>query len=37
VLNTRDPLAQVLQELYPWCTQWESELKKLFGAYVEAK
>ena len=37
VLNTRDPLGQVLQEIYPWCTQWESELKKLFGAYVEAK
>jgi DNA helicase-2/ATP-dependent DNA helicase PcrA len=37
VLNTRDPLGQVLQDLYPWCTQWESELKKLFGAYVEAK
>ena len=37
VLNTRDPLDKVLQEIYPWCAQWESELKKLFGAYVEAK
>ncbi|HYE41026.1 MAG TPA: ATP-dependent helicase [Ramlibacter sp.] len=37
VLNTRDPLGLVLQDLYPWCTQWEDELKKLFGAYVEAK
>ncbi|MFC5499033.1 ATP-dependent helicase [Caenimonas terrae] len=37
VLNTRDPLDKVLQEIYPWCTQWEAELKKLFGAYVEAK
>src|SRR6476660_2741372 len=37
VLNTRDPLDRVLQDLYPWCTQWEGELKKLFGAYVEAK
>ncbi|MDQ6882082.1 MAG: ATP-dependent helicase, partial [Pseudomonadota bacterium] len=37
VLNTRDPLGVVLQEIYPWCTQWESELKKVFGAYVEAK
>jgi ATP-dependent DNA helicase UvrD/PcrA len=37
VLNTRDPLAAVLQQTYPWCSQWESELKKLFGAYVEAK
>ncbi len=37
VLNTRAPLAQVLQSLYPWCSEWEEELKKLFGAYVEAK
>jgi DNA helicase-2/ATP-dependent DNA helicase PcrA len=37
VLNTRDPLALVLQSAYPWCTQWEDELKKLFRAYVEAK
>jgi DNA helicase-2/ATP-dependent DNA helicase PcrA len=37
VLNTRDPLALVLQQVYPWCSQWEEELKKLFGAYVEAK
>jgi DNA helicase II / ATP-dependent DNA helicase PcrA len=37
VLNTREPLGRVLQETYPWCTQWESQLKKLFGAYVEAK
>jgi DNA helicase-2/ATP-dependent DNA helicase PcrA len=37
VLNTRDPLDRVLQDIYPWCVQWENELKKLFGAYVEAK
>jgi DNA helicase-2/ATP-dependent DNA helicase PcrA len=37
VLNTRDPLDRVLQDVYPWCSQWESQLKKLFGAYVEAK
>ncbi len=37
VLNTREPLALVLQSVYPWCTHWEDELKKLFGAYVEAK
>jgi DNA helicase II / ATP-dependent DNA helicase PcrA len=37
VLNTRDPLGRVLQDTYPWCSQWEAELKKLFGAYVEAK
>ncbi|MDP3822993.1 MAG: ATP-dependent helicase [Burkholderiales bacterium] len=37
VLNTREPLDKVLQETYPWCSQWEGELKRLFGAYVEAK
>jgi DNA helicase II / ATP-dependent DNA helicase PcrA len=37
VLNTRDALDVVLQQTYPWCSQWENELKKLFGAYVEAK
>ncbi|MBC7602141.1 MAG: ATP-dependent helicase, partial [Ramlibacter sp.] len=37
VLNTREPLHKVLQATYPWCAQWEAELKKLFGAYVEAK
>jgi DNA helicase II / ATP-dependent DNA helicase PcrA len=37
VLNTRQSLERVLQETYPWCSQWEAELKKLFGAYVEAK
>jgi DNA helicase II / ATP-dependent DNA helicase PcrA len=37
VMNTRDPLDKVLQDTYPWCVQWETELKKLFGAYVEAK
>ena len=37
VLNTCDPLTLVLQDTYPWCSQWEGELKRLFGAYVEAK
>ena len=37
VINTRDPLDQVLQQVYPWCSQWEGELKNLFGAYVQAK
>ena len=37
VLNTREPLDRVLQQTYPWCSQWESQLKNLFGAYAEAK
>ena len=37
VVNSQEPFLQVLQQTFPWCAQWESELKKLFGAYVEAK
>jgi DNA helicase-2/ATP-dependent DNA helicase PcrA len=37
VVNSQEPLVQVLQQTFPWCSQWESELKQLFGAYVEAK
>ncbi len=36
-VNTRAPLAEVLAEAFPWCAEWEAELKRLFGAYVEAK
>ena len=27
----------MLQASYPWCAEWEDELKRLFRAYVEAK
>jgi len=37
VVNSRDPLAGVLGSLFPWCSDWEAELKTLFGAYVDAK
>jgi DNA helicase-2/ATP-dependent DNA helicase PcrA len=37
VVNSQEPLLQVLQQVFPWCAQWQGELKKLFGAYVEAK
>ncbi len=36
-VNSQAPLAEVLQGSYPWCAQWEEELKRLFGAYVETK
>ncbi|MEJ8814934.1 ATP-dependent helicase [Variovorax ureilyticus] len=36
-VNTRAPLAGVLKHAFPWCADWEAELKRLFGAYVEAK
>jgi DNA helicase-2/ATP-dependent DNA helicase PcrA len=36
-VNTCAPLGQVLAEAFPWCAEWEVELKRLFGAYVDAK
>jgi len=36
-VNTQGALADVLQTTFPWCVEWESELKRLFLAYVEAK
>ena len=37
VVNSGEPLADVLQSTFPWCKEWEADLKKLFGAYVDAK
>lgn len=37
VVNSREPLDKVLQSTFPWCAEWEAELKRLFGAYVDAK
>jgi len=37
VVNTQNSLAGVLKTTFPWCAQWEAELKKLFRGYVEAK
>ena len=37
VVNSQQSLTEVLQQVFPWCAQWESELKQLFGAYVDAK
>ena len=36
-VNGRVPLADVLAQAFPWCATWEDELKRLFGAYVDAK
>jgi DNA helicase-2/ATP-dependent DNA helicase PcrA len=36
-VNTCGSLAEVLAHAFPWCAEWESELKRLFAAYVEAK
>jgi DNA helicase II / ATP-dependent DNA helicase PcrA len=37
VINAEAALDEVLQENFPWCADWEDELKTLFRAYVEAK
>jgi DNA helicase-2/ATP-dependent DNA helicase PcrA len=37
VVNSGDPLGEVLQSTFPWCSEWEEQLKRLFGAYVDAK
>ena len=31
------PLGEVLERAFRWCAGWEQELKRLFGAYVDAK
>src|SRR5688572_20212500 len=36
-VNTRGDLERTLSEVYPWCVQWEAELKRLFARYVEMK
>ncbi|WP_018990096.1 ATP-dependent helicase [Aromatoleum toluclasticum] len=36
-VNTQAPLGEVLQQSFPWCSEWEADLKRLFLAYVEAK
>ena len=37
VVNSQDQLEAVLGASFPWCIGWSDELKRLFGAYVEAK
>ena len=36
-VNTQRPLAETLALTYPWCAEWEGELKQLFISYVERK
>src|SRR6266699_1742872 len=36
-VNCEAPLEEVLANSFPWCGGWETELRKLFAAYVEAK
>ena len=36
-VNSKMPLEECLHVNYPWCADWEKELKALFRAYVERK
>jgi len=36
-VNAQSPLGDMLGQFFPWCTEWEGELRRLFAAYVEAK
>jgi len=36
-VNSQQPLPDVLQEVFPWCGDWEAELRQLFRAYVARK
>ena len=36
-VNTQLPLADVLEDSFPWCLEHEAKLKKLFSAYVDRK
>ena len=37
VVNTGAALADVLNDAFPWCREWEADLRMLFATYVEAK
>jgi DNA helicase II / ATP-dependent DNA helicase PcrA len=36
-INSGAPLKQILSTQFPWCVEWETELRKLFIAYIKAK
>ena len=36
-VNTQRPLKETLEAQFPWCVQWESDLTRLYRAYVERK
>jgi len=36
-VNAETPLEAVLARAFPWCADWEQELRQLFARYVETK
>ncbi len=37
VVNSRSVIDDVLKSTFPWCIEWDIELKKLFAAYTQEK
>lgn len=37
VINGQSTVKQALQHAFPWCSEWEEALTRLFGGYVQAK
>jgi DNA helicase-2/ATP-dependent DNA helicase PcrA len=37
VVNTGATLSDVLEHAFPWCREWEADLRALFAGYVAAK
>ena len=36
-VNARTDLGETIEQFFPWCSDWEQELRKLFRHYVERK
>jgi DNA helicase-2/ATP-dependent DNA helicase PcrA len=36
-VNTQKSLTEALEQQFPWCKEWEQDLRKLFRDYVERK
>jgi DNA helicase-2/ATP-dependent DNA helicase PcrA len=36
-INTQGSLQETLEDLFPWCAEWQTELTTLFRKYVELK
>jgi DNA helicase-2/ATP-dependent DNA helicase PcrA len=36
-VNTRRPLSETLDLMFPWCAEWEAKLTELYRAYVDKK
>jgi DNA helicase-2/ATP-dependent DNA helicase PcrA len=37
IVNTRKTIAETLESAFPWCLEWEGDLRRLFAAYADSK